>query len=108
MKLVLAIVRNEDANRTMTALNEEGFGVTRLATTGGFLRAGNTTLLIGAEEEKIDSIIEIFRDKCKKHKQVITTPVSTGLGDSLPPYPIEVEVGGATIFVVNVERFERI
>lgn len=108
MKLVLAIVRNEDASRAMSALNEEGFSVTRLATTGGFLRAGNTTLLIGADEEKVGGVIEIFKDKCKKHKQVITTPVSAGLAGSLPPYPVAVEVGGATIFVMDVERFERI
>ena len=60
MKLVLAIVNDEDANRVITGLSKKGFGVTKLAATGGFLKAGNVTILIGTEDEKVESVIEII------------------------------------------------
>jgi len=105
MKLVLAIVHDEDGNRVMSALNSSGFSVTKLATTGGFLRSGNTTLLVGTEEEKVDEVMNIFIKYCHKRKQITATPIPTGM---FTPYPIEVEVGGATMFLINVDRFEKI
>lgn len=58
MKLVLAIIHDEDAARLTTALNKEGFQVTKLASTGGFLRVGNTTMLIGVEEDRLDEALK--------------------------------------------------
>ncbi|HBM75597.1 MAG TPA: hypothetical protein DD429_08595 [Clostridiaceae bacterium] len=109
MKLVIAIVQDDDASNLIGKLNKESFRVTKLATTGGFLRAGNTTLLVGVEEEKVDRVIEIIKKLCESRKQVITstTPV-TGTTGVYVPYPVEISVGGATIFVVDVDRFEKI
>ncbi|MDK2800762.1 MAG: hypothetical protein PWP27_1431 [Clostridiales bacterium] len=109
MKLVLAIVHDEDGNRVLGELNKKGFSVTKLATTGGFLRAGNTTLLVGTSKEHVQTVIDIIKAKCSSRKQIATSPTpSTGAAGLYVPYPVEVEVGGATIFVVDVEKFEKV
>jgi len=108
MKLILAIVHNEDGNKALTALNNAGFSVTKLATTGGFLRSGNMTLLVGVEEESVEAVLQIFKDTCSSRKKIMTTPVSTGMAGMLTNYPIEVDIGGATVFVLDVDRFEKI
>lgn len=108
MKLVIAIVQDDDASNVVAKLTKEGFRVTKLATTGGFLRAGNTTLLVGVDEDKVDKVIGIIKNLCESRKQVITsTSPVTGTTGVYVPYPIEVSVGGATIFVVDVDRFEK-
>ena len=109
MKMIIAIVHDEDGNGVVNALSKKGFGVTKLATTGGFLRAGNTTLLVGTEEDMTQQVIDIIKEKCMSRKQVVTSPTpATGAAGVYVPYPVEVDVGGATIFVVDVERFEKI
>ena len=108
MKLILAIVHDEDGSKVMSELNKQGFSVTKLATTGGFLRAGNMTLLVGTSEQNVQTVIDTIKSKSETRKQIISTPVPmAGLGSGYTPYPVEVEVGGATIFVVDVERFEK-
>ncbi len=107
MKLVYAVVNNDDSNNVSRALTKEGFQATKLASTGGFLMAGNTTFLICAEDEKIDDIIDIISHQSKKRKQYVPSSVSYGDG-SYSSFPIEVSVGGATIFVTNIERFEKL
>lgn len=109
MKLVMAIIHDEDAHRLMDVLNENGFSVTKLASTGGFLRSGNTTILIGLENEKVDQVISIIEKTCKSRKQMISanTP-HVNVAEGYIPYPIEVTVGGATIFVVDVETFKKV
>ena len=108
MKLILAIVQDEDASRLVSALMNEGFSVTKLATTGGFLRAGNTTLLLGVDDAKLSTAMSVIERVCKsrKHTASMTTnmpdmPVSYSAGS----YPMEVTVGGATVFVLSVEQF---
>ena len=98
MKLILAIVSNDDSSKVSSALTKNHFSVTKLATTGGFLLSGNTTFLIGTQDEKVDEVITIIADHSKKRKQMV--PSTT--------YPVEVQVGGATIFVLDVERFEKV
>lgn len=106
MKLIIAIVQDEDASRLVSNLMNEGFGVTKLATTGGFLRAGNTTLLVGVDDEKFDGAMAVIEKVCKSRKQIATSPSPVaGTTGVYVPYPIEVMVGGATIFVLNVEQF---
>ena len=109
MKLIIAIVQDEDASRLISSLMNDGFGVTKLATTGGFLRSGNTTLLLGVDDNKFDGAMAVIEKVCKSRKQIATSPSpmagSTGV---YAPYPIEVMVGGATIFVLNVEQFTKI
>lgn len=109
MKLVLAIVQDDNASDLVDAITEAGFRVTKLATTGGFLKAGNTTLMVGVEKEKVQNVIDVVENICKKRKQLIATPTPiTGNSDMYMSYPIEVEVGGATVFVVDVDQFVKI
>ena len=106
MKLIIAIVQDEDASRLINNLMTEGFRVTKLATTGGFLRAGNTTLLVGVEDDKLDHAMGVIEKVCKSRKQIATSPTpAAGATGVYVPYPIEVMVGGATVFVLNVEQF---
>lgn len=106
MKLIIAIVQDEDASRLISQLMNDGFGVTKLATTGGFLRAGNTTLLVGVDDDKFDGAMAVIEKVCKSRKQIATSPSPVaGTTGVYVPYPIEVMVGGATIFVLNVEQF---
>ena len=108
MKLILAIVNDEDANKVLSELNRANFSVTKLATTGGFLRAGNVTMIIGTDEDKVDDAIKIISEKSHRRKQIATSPMPIGATGAYTPYPIEIEVGGATIFVMDVERFEKV
>ena len=109
MKLIIAIVQDEDSARLIRSLMEAGYGVTKLATTGGFLRSGNTTLLAGVEDDRFDGAMEVIEKICKSRKQIATSPSPmSGSAGVYVPYPIEVVVGGATVFVLNVEKFMKI
>lgn len=109
MKLVIAIVQDDDAGDLIDVITENGFRVTKLATTGGFLKSGNTTLMIGVEDNKVDTVLALIEDICKVRKQIVSSPSpvagSTGV---YVPYPVEVDIGGATIFVVDVDKFLRV
>lgn len=107
MKLILAVVSNDDANGVIRALTHEGLSVTKLATTGGFLMAGNTTIILGVEDKIVDEAIDIIKKKSRSRKQVIPEMIEPGISfrNSMP---IEVNVGGATLFVLDIDRFEKI
>ncbi|AEI46116.1 cyclic-di-AMP receptor [Paenibacillus mucilaginosus] len=107
MKLVVAVVQDKDSNRLSNALVKEGFRATKLASTGGFLRAGNTTFMIGTDDERVQEVLQVIKSNCKIREQMVT-PVSPmgGTTDSYIPFPVEVQVGGAAVFVLPVERFE--
>lgn len=109
MKLIIAIVQDEDASRLINNLMTEGYRVTKLATTGGFLRAGNTTLLVGVEDDKLDNAMRVIEKVCKSRKQITTsTPMAAGgIAGMYAHMPVEVTVGGATVFVVDVEQFHK-
>ena len=96
MKLIIAIIQDEDASEVISHLNEAKFQVTRLSTKGGFLRAGNTTIMTGVEDEN-----------SKARTQYATLPSSCGAMHGLILAPIEVKVGGATVFVLDVEQFHK-
>lgn len=109
MKLIIAIVQDEDAGRLVSSLMSEGYGVTKLATTGGFLRAGNTTLLVGVADDKMTGAMAIIEKICKSRKQIATSPSPVaGSSGMYVPYPVEVMVGGATVFVMDVEQFKKV
>ena len=111
MKLIIAIVQDEDTSRLVNQLMKNGYGVTKLATTGGFLRAGNTTLLIGVDDEKLHSVMEIIEQVCKSRKQLTAAPSTMGSMGGMPgaaSYPVEVTVGGATVFVMSVDQFVKL
>lgn len=107
MKLVLAIINDEDAFQVMDLLNEEQFSVTKLASTGGFLRAGNTTIICGVEDEQVNIVTDIIESASKARRQ-ITSMTSANSIESYIPNPIEIVVGGATIFVLDVDQFKKV
>ena len=102
MKLIMAIVSSDDSGDLISTLTKNGFSVTKPATTGGFLRAGNTTVIIGVEEDKIEDVFAIIKNTSSKRKQITTNQAPFG---GIMAYPIEIEVGGATVFVLDVDNF---
>lgn len=107
MKLIIAVINPDDANAVIRNLSKNGFSSTKLSTTGGFLMSGNATVLIGVDEEKVQQVIDIIHEYSHSHKQLIPATAEVGYG-YYPNVPVEVNVGGATIFVVDVERFEQL
>ena len=109
MKLIMAIIHDEDAFHIMDVLNEKGYSVTKLASTGGFLRAGNTTLICGVDNDKVDDLVSIIEKKCKGRRQITSINSShMSATESYVPYPVEITVGGATIFVLDIETFKKV
>ena len=107
MKLVMAIVSSEDSGLVSAALTNDGFAVTKLATTGGFLKSGNTTFIVGTDDSKVDQVIGIIRQQSRRRTQLVPSNTTMDMG-MFNAYPVEVTVGGSTVFVLNVERFEKI
>jgi uncharacterized protein YaaQ len=109
VKLVVAIVHNEDAGALVDAMLEKEYRATRLHSSGGFLKQSNATVILGVEDEQIEDVLSIVRETCKARTQVVNPmPPIMEPGEFFMPYPLEVEVGGATVFVLPVERFERL
>lgn len=108
MKLILAIVQDKDSNLLSSEFIDANVRATKLSTTGGFLRSGNTTFIIGIEDERVDEVLTIIKDTSQTREQFMTPPVNLdAAGDSSMAYPIEVQVGGATVFVLPVDQFHR-
>ncbi|MCI8341944.1 MAG: hypothetical protein HFE62_01820 [Firmicutes bacterium] len=108
MKLVLAIVHDEDANDIIRILNQKGFMVTKMSSTGGFLRVGNTTLITGVDDDRVKEVTGIFEERCRTRKKVVGESTPYTNIDGFMRKPIEVQVGGATVFVLDVEKFLKI
>ncbi|MBQ3842338.1 MAG: cyclic-di-AMP receptor [Ruminiclostridium sp.] len=110
MKLIFAIVNNDDAHNVSTALTRGGYSATKLASTGGFLMAGNTTFMICCENAAVDGIIASIAQNSRRRKQYVPNAASVALSAESAPasYPVEVSVGGATVFVTDIERFEKL
>ena len=108
MKLVVAVIHDRDQKRCGDALRGAGFRFTKIGSTGGFLREGNATMLIGAEEGEVDQILTILNEssKAREHYVNVLPPEATPVGTFLTN-PVKVQVGGAIAFVMDVERFER-
>lgn len=105
MKLVIAIVQKEDSNNLQKALVKNNFRATKLATSGGFLSQGNTTFLVGCEDEQVDDILKVIKQESRAREEIATPHmVSTGYEIT---QPLKITVGGATCFVVSVDKFKR-
>ena len=102
MKMILSVLSIEDAPGVQNALTNADFAVTKLATTGGFLNAGNITFITATEDAKIDECIDIIKAHC--HSRVRKVP-SEAAAESKTK---EVTVGGAVVFVMNVEQFKKL
>ncbi|MCC7446886.1 MAG: cyclic-di-AMP receptor [Anaerolineae bacterium] len=108
MKLIIGTIQDQDADRVIENLTKQGYRVTRVATTGGFLQQGNTTLLAGVEDHQVNAVVAILKKFCHRRTQYM--PMATGAapnGMALYNY-VEVEVGGASIFILDVEHFEQV
>lgn len=108
MKLLITIVQDQDVSGLLEALIENNFRTTKLASTGGFLRQGNTTLLIGVEDHELDAVLAVIKKTCKKREQVDASPLLSFGRTGLDTQMDKIVVGGATVFSVEVERFEKI
>lgn len=107
MKLILAIVNNDDSAVVSTALTKENFTVTKLSTTGGFLMVGNTTFLIGTDDDKVGLVKSIISKYSQTRTHTTTTSNSFGRGFSDGALANDVVVGGATVFVLDVAECEK-
>jgi uncharacterized protein YaaQ len=108
MKLILAVIQDQDSHRLLKALVENNFRATKLSSTGGFLKSGNTTFMIGTEDALVERALEIIKENCQSRDQFVATgsPIG-GSADSYVPFPVEVSVGGATVFVLPIEEFHQ-
>jgi len=110
VKLVLAIVNDEDGSRVMDELSKNGFMATKMCSSGGFLKVGNTTLLVGVDQTRVEQVLKIVEAKSRGRKQTVSSAISpaSSASDSMyMSYPVEISVGGATVFVVDVEQFQK-
>lgn len=109
MRLVIAVVQDQDVNKLLGVLTEHSYYATKLASTGGFLRLGNTTLLVGVNDNQVREVVDLIKETCHSRKQLMTPLASVGRSmNSYIPEPVEVSVGGATVFVVDVLEFSKV
>ncbi|HYL07528.1 MAG TPA: cyclic-di-AMP receptor [Candidatus Udaeobacter sp.] len=109
MKLIIAVVQGEDAQKTVVALTEKGISSTRISSTGGFLQQGNVTLLIGVEDAQVPEAMQVIREHCHERSRYLTpVPPLAEPGEFFMAYPVEVQVGGATVWVMPIDSFEKI
>ena len=108
MKLIVSIINSDDARGLNDALMKKGYRSTTISTTGGFLRQGNATILIGTEDKAVDDVLEIIRNNCHTRSQYVNPlPPVMESGELYMPSPVEVQVGGAVVFVLSIDRAER-
>jgi len=108
MKLVVSIVNHDDAGRLVTALTGDGYRATTISTTGGFLRQGNATVLVGIEDDQVPRVLDLIKENCHtRHQFVNPLPPVMEPGEMYMPSPVEVQVGGATVFILEVVQFEQ-
>lgn len=106
MKLVIAIINNDDSQMVLSEIGRAGLYATKLSTTGSFLKAGNTTLIMGVEKERLDETLDILRNNCSKREE-ITQALPGFATELMQSVPVKITVGGATVFVLDVEQFHK-
>ncbi len=108
MKLIVSIVHRDDADHLLTALQQRDYRCTKISTTGGFLRAGNATILIGTEDDHVEGVLRTIKESCHVRTEYVNPlPPVMEPGELYVPRPVEVQVGGATVFVLDVDRWEK-
>ena len=109
MQLVLAIVHSDDAAGLIDSLTKRGFRATRISTAGGFLKESNATILLGVEPAQVDEVLSVIQNNCQTRTQYINPlPPVMEPGEFYMPYPVEVQIGGATVFVLDIDSFVRL
>ena len=107
--MVIAIVHPEDAGALVDALTDKDYRVTRLHSQGGFLKQSHATILAGVEEARVDDVLATIRETCHARSQFINPmPPIMEPGEFYMPYPVEVQIGGATVFVLDIDSFVRL
>lgn len=106
MKLILAIISASDELDTVEELNSKGYMVTKLSTSGGFLKAKNVTLLIGTEDEKVDEALRIIKDRAGK-RMATTAVAPSDVRAMSGPNMVKVPSGGATVFIMDIDKFQK-
>jgi len=108
VKLIISIVHRDDVDTLLKALTDGGHKATLISTTGGFLREGNATVFVGAENDQVDEILAVVKESCQERTRYLSPIVPvTEPSEFYIPEPVEIDVGGATVFVIDVERHER-
>lgn len=108
MKLIMAVIQDKDSNRLANEFIDANIRATKLSSTGGFLKAGNSTFIIGVEDNRVQETLELIKKTCQSRRQYLSSTMSLDMSlDGQVPYPVEVEVGGATVFVLPVEGFHQ-
>jgi uncharacterized protein YaaQ len=109
VKLIVAVVHNEDARAMIDVLLKHEYRATWLHSSGGFLKQSNATILVGVDDAKVDDVVALVRENCHSRTQTVSPiPPIMEPGEFFMPYPLEVEVGGAVVFVLPIDHFERI
>jgi len=108
VKLVVCVVHSRDRGRVSDELVRAGFKSTIIGSTGGFLREGNTTFLIGIEDSEWKTLQDLIAANCSTREQVVNVATfEAGPQGAFVPNPVTVPVGGAVMFVMNVDQFIR-
>ena len=106
-KLLIVIASDSDADSLIQKLVQRGYPATKVSSTGGFLRRGNATIFSGVDAEDVDNVVAIIRSECQARTEVLPAQALPFPESIYPAEPVEVRTGGAIVFVVGVERFER-
>jgi uncharacterized protein YaaQ len=108
MKMAVCIVHSRDKNKVTDELVRAGFKFTVIGSTGGFLREGNTTFLIGIDDDELPALLNVVESNCQTRDQVVNVmPFEAGPQGGFMSSPVKVPVGGAVVFVLPIESFHR-
>lgn len=106
-KLIVVITSDDDAETLIRKLVERGYPATKVSSTGGFLRRGSATIFSGVDGADVDNVLTIIRDQCQARTELIPAQALPFPESIYPAEPVQVRVGGAIVFVLPVERFEK-
>ncbi|MBP9988342.1 MAG: cyclic-di-AMP receptor [Ruminococcus sp.] len=107
MKLIIAIINSEDSHNLSQKISKAGFYSTKLSTSGGFLKTGNVTLLMGVDDDKVDNLLEIIRENCSRREEMTPIIPTYATAEMMSAIPVKITVGGATVFVLDVDQFHK-
>ena len=108
MRLILAVIQKEDEDALTDALEQDNIGATRIGTSGGFLRTNNVTLMIAVEDARVDRVLALMRQHCMRRTKHLSPMLPSLEARERFLGSVPVDVGGATVFVLNLERMEKI
>ena len=108
MKLIMAVIQHEDEDALVQALEEADIRSTRIGSSGGFLRASNVTMMIAVQDDQVDAVLGLLKQHCKRRTRHLYPLLPNLEARERFLGSIPVEVGGATVFILPVERMERI